>query len=100
MTADRVKLYRHIPQPGQPITVRVQTFPVDDSIPEDKDISWAVRRLRLNRSGGPSGMRAEHPHQWLIDATRYDTPDATNWKKVFDIMQAAFRDGTLADESM
>ena len=34
----------------------------------------------------------------MIDATRDDSPDATNWLKVFAIMQAAFRDGTLAEE--
>ena len=55
-------------------------------------------RLLLNRSGGPSGMRAEHLRQWLIAITRDDAPDATNWLKVVAIMQAAYCDGTLAEE--
>ena len=70
------------------------------SIPEDEEISWAVRRLCLNRSGGPSGMRAEHLRQWMIAATRDASPDATNWLKVVAIVQAEFQDGALAEECM
>ena len=36
--------------------------------------------------------------QWLIAATQYDAPDATNWLEVVAIVQAAYRDGTLAEE--
>ena len=69
MTAKRVKLYRHIPPLGQPIPMGVQPFLVEESIPEEEDIAWAVRRLCLNRSDGLSGMIAEHLLQWLISAT-------------------------------
>ena len=44
-------------------------------------------------------MRAEHLLQWLISAIRYDSPDAINWQKVVFIIQAYFRDGTLAKDS-
>ena len=43
-------------------------------------------------------MRAEQLHQWLIAAMRDDAPDATNWMKVVAIEQAAYRDGTPAEE--
>ena len=43
-------------------------------------------------------MRAEYLRQWLISATRDDSPDATNLLKGVDIVQAAFQDGTLAEE--
>ena len=78
MTEDRVDLYRHVPPPGQPITMEVQPFPVEYSILEEEEINWAVRSLCLNRSGGPLGMRAEYLFQWLISATQDDTSDATN----------------------
>ena len=78
MTAEQVELYRHVPPPGHPIPVGVQPLSMDDSILEDKEISWVVRRLCLNHSGGPLGMRSEHLRQWMIAATREDTPDATN----------------------
>ena len=49
MTEERVELYRHVPPPGQPIHVEVHPFMVEDSILEEEDIAWAVRRLHLNR---------------------------------------------------
>ena len=61
---------------------------VDDPIPEDEDIAWAVRRLRLIRSGGPSGMRVEHLRQWLIAVMWDNSPDATNRMKVVAIVGA------------
>ena len=54
---------------------------------EEEEISWAVCRLRLNRSGDPLGMKAENLRKWLISATRDNTPDATNWKKAVVIVQ-------------
>ena len=56
-------------------------------------------RIFCNRSGVPSGLRAEHPHQWLIANTWYDTPDAINWLKVIVIFQAELLDGTLDKDS-
>ena len=35
-------------------------FQVDDSVPEEGKIEWAVKRLRNNHSRGRPGMRAEH----------------------------------------
>ena len=75
-------------------------FSLDDSVPEKEEISWAVCRLRLNRSGGLSGMRVEHLRQWLIIATQDNSPDATNCLKVVPIVQAEFQDGTLAKGCM
>ena len=43
-------------------------------------------------------MRAEHLCQWLIDTTRDDSPESTNWKKVVAIVQAELWDGTMVKE--
>ena len=99
MTADWINIYQHVPPPVHTITVGVYTLKVDDSTLEDKEITWAVRRLCLNRFVGPLGMPAEHLCQWLIYATREDTPDVINWHKVVAIIQAEFRDGTMEKES-
>ena len=56
MMSERVELYWHVPYMGQTIRVRLISFLVDDPILEEEEIFWAVRRLFLNRSGGPSGM--------------------------------------------
>ena len=42
-------------------------------------------------------MQVEHLRQWMIAATRYGAPDATNWLKVVAVVQAPYRDGTLEE---
>ena len=74
-------------------------LPIEESFPKCKEIAWVVRSLCLNRWGGPSGMRAEHLYQWLQEATREEDPETTHWQKVVVIVQAAFRNGTLANDS-
>ena len=58
-----------------------------------------MHRLHLNRYEEPSGLRAEHLHQWIQEAKREEYTDATHWLKVFAIIQAALRNGTLANNS-
>ena len=65
-----MELYHHVPLPVRPIPVEVTPFPMEDSIPGEAEIAEVVKCLRLNRFGGPSGMRAEHIHQWLQEVTR------------------------------
>ena len=57
---ERVALYSYVPPPGENITTTIQPFQVDALVPEEGEIEWAVKRLRNNRSGGPSRMRTEH----------------------------------------
>ena len=38
---------------------------MDDSVPTEDKIEWAVTQLRNHRSGGASEMRAEHLNMWL-----------------------------------
>ena len=98
MTAESVDLYQNVLPSGQPIPMGVQPFPMENSIPEDKESAWAVHRFCRKYLGSPLEMRAEHLRQWLIPATRGDTPDATNWLKVLPIAQAVLRDGTMAND--
>ena len=57
-----------------------------------------MRKICLNHSDVPLLMREKYLLQWLIDATQDDRPNTTNWQKVFAIVQAEFRDGTLSEE--
>ena len=43
---------------------------MDDSVPTEYNIEWAVKRLINHRSGGNSGMRPEHLKGWLAVAKR------------------------------
>ena len=57
---ERVDLYSYIPSPGGNIPVTVTPVEVDDLVPMEDEIEDAVKKLRRNRLGGPSGMQAEH----------------------------------------
>ena len=56
ITAEGVELYRYVPPPGASIPISVDPFPVDELVPTEDEIDWAVKRLRDHRSGGPSGL--------------------------------------------
>ena len=62
ITLESEELYRTAtpPSPGETIPISVPPYPINDSVPTEEEVEWAVWRLRGNRSGGPSQMRAEH----------------------------------------
>ena len=70
ITAERVALYSRVPPPGDSIPVEIEPFEVEDKVPDEGKIEWVVKRLRNNRSGGPSRMRVEHLNGWLAAARR------------------------------
>ena len=70
ITAEKVAMYSHVPPPGDNIPVAIKPFMVKNSRPEEGGIEWVVKRLRNNRSGGASRMRAEHIKGWLTEAQR------------------------------
>ena len=70
ITADKVALYSRAPPPGDSIPVEIETFEVEDKVPDEGEIEWAVKRLCNHHSRGPSRMRAEHLKGWLAAARR------------------------------
>ena len=68
--AERFALHRHIPPPGENISIYVDPLPLDELVPMEDDIKWEVRKLRDNGSSSPSGIRAEHLQQWLWEAQK------------------------------
>ena len=100
----------------------IKPFKVKDSVLEEREIEWAVKRLRNNRSWGPSRMRAEHIKGWLAAARRAEKGETTaaegekratdiekggledpqegvdNWARFVDLFHTAFREGKLAEE--
>ena len=55
ITAERVDLYSYVPPPGDNIPVSIDPFPVEDSVPTEDEIEWAVKQLHNHCSGG--GLR-------------------------------------------
>ena len=51
-----VELYSYILPPGANITISVEPFPVDDSVPTKDKIEWSVKCLRNHHSVGALGM--------------------------------------------
>ena len=48
MTAEQVDMYQHIPSMDQTIPVGVNSFPIADSVPKEKYITWEVCSLCMN----------------------------------------------------
>ena len=65
ITAKWVELYSYVPPLGANILISAETFPLDNSVPTEDKIEWAVKLLRNPCSGGPPGMRAEHLKRWM-----------------------------------
>ena len=83
-----------------------------DLVPTEDEIAEAVTKLRRDRSGGPSRIRAEHLKGWLAAAKRGGLAEEKGeekteaeeegeelWGKVVEMTQTAFREGKLAEES-
>ena len=45
-------------------------FPVNDLVPKEEEIEWAMTRLCNHRSRGALGMRVEHLKRWLATAQK------------------------------
>ena len=75
ITAERVELYSYVPPPGTKIPIYVQPLPVDDSVPTEDKIEWAVMQLSNHRSGGASRMRAEHLKGWMATVRKSEEAD-------------------------
>ena len=70
ITAEQVDLYNYVPSPGENIPVTIKSGEVNDLVPTEDEIEEAVKKMRRNRSGGPSGMRSEHLKGWLAASKR------------------------------
>ena len=104
--AERVDLYSYVSSPGENIPVTVTLEEVDDSVPIEDEIEDAVKKLRRNRSWGPSGMHAEHLKRWLAAPNRgkmaaekgeekieEEEEGGDLWGKLVELIQTAFREG-------
>ena len=111
ITVERVGLYSYVPSPGDNIPVAVKLVEVDDSVPTEDRIEEAVKKLRRNRSGGASGMRAKHLKGWLAvskrgkraaekgEGTTEGEEGGPNWENLVEIIQMAFWEGALEGEA-
>lgn len=98
VTTEFSDLYRRVPPSGDPIPILVGTFNVPDNVPPETEIAKAVKRLKTNKSPGPTGLRNEDFKTWLAAAQRAERPDRQNWETLVSIVQHAFRTGEIPTE--
>ena len=98
ITVERVEIYCHVPPTGKTIPMEGTPIPVEDYVTDEDEVSEAVRKLRPKLSGGPSGMQVENPRKWIGEATYEVRTDVTHCRNMVVLVQAAFRDETLAEE--
>ena len=67
---------RYDPPLGVNIPIYVEPFLVEDLVPTEDNIEWAVKRLQNHCSGGPSGIRAKHLKGWLAAARKKENEAA------------------------
>ena len=54
---------------------------MDDLLPTEDKIEWALKRQKNHCSGGPSGMRAYHLKGWLAAKKRKEKEEAAAKKE-------------------
>ena len=59
----------------------VEPAEIDDSVPTEDKIAAAVKKLRRNRSEGPSWIRADHLKGWLAAAKKGGLAEEKGKKK-------------------
>ena len=60
-----MELYRIVPPLGDNIPIPLTPAHIDDSVPTEEEVDWAVQRLRGHRLGFLSWMRNEHLWEWF-----------------------------------
>ena len=64
-TLERMELYRERASPGDPISINVDPFEIQDEMPDDDNIRGVVKGLKNGRAGGASKIRTEDMKMWL-----------------------------------
>ena len=125
ITAEWVEQYSYILPPETNIPISVRLLVVDNSVPTEDKIEWAVKRLRNHRSGGPSGMQTNCMKRWLAAAKKaekdvtitagaettenkgimafqkaMEPTEAPKWAMVVDLVHTELWEGKLAEEAM
>ena len=105
ITAERVDHYSYVLSPGENIPVTLRLVKVDNLVPTEDKIEEAVKKLRRNRSGGTSGMQAEHLKGWIAASKREKRAadkgegkmegeeGGPHWENLVELIQTAFWQG-------
>ena len=102
VTAEYTALYeKQDDLPEETIPVLVGPVDIPDHPPSDKEIEFAVRRLRTRKAPGPSGMSADHLKAWMrlaIQPPEGTARDTTAWEALCGFVRHVYATGELPVE--
>jgi len=78
--------------PGEDIPIHIHPTPqVNDNPPSEREIINALGKIKLGKSPGATGIRAEHIRTWMSGATRAKDPIfVREWAMVVKLIEMAF----------
>ena len=103
-TTEKVKLYRKVPPPGDPIPINVETKEVEDVCPGNVELRNVVRGLRNGCAGGTTGIRAETIKGWLRGVEREEKEEEGNagagdtWRTFVRLIQKVWETGCIPQQ--
>jgi hypothetical protein len=84
--------------PTEPPIQTHTTYDIDDTKPGEEEIVRALRKMRLNKAPGPSGITINTIQQWHQKARDKDEPcqhSLNIWEKVLQLIQLTFTEGDI-----
>jgi hypothetical protein len=86
------KLFGAEHPPGEDIPIHISPTPhVNDDPPSEKEIIEALKRIRLGKAPGATGIRIEHLRKWMAGATKAKDPTYVGeWAMVIKLVEMAF----------
>jgi hypothetical protein len=86
---------------GEPIPIHIEPTPINDEPPNENEVVKALKRLRLGKSPGASGIRAEDLRRWHRLAREPDEDEepllvnVRRWEKILKLLNLAFTAGEV-----
>jgi hypothetical protein len=78
--------------PGDDIPIHISPKPqINDEPPSVNEIMMALKKLRLGKAPGATGIRVEHLREWMSGATKIKEPKFVGeWAMVIKLIEMAF----------
>ena len=86
------KLYREEEPPGNDIPIHISPMPeINDEPPTEREVIKALKKLKLGKAPGATGLRVEHLRTWMSGATRAkDQIHVGEWAMIIKLIKMAF----------
>ena len=93
------KLFTEEEPPGESIPIHIHPRPVvDDGPPSEAEIVEGLKKMKLNKSPGATGICVEDLRTWWYKAREAKEKDPTSiilWEKVLTLVEMAFTQGEI-----